>query len=228
MNTVMKRALYLVALACALARPVWAQTPVQVYPADLSVPFGSVTGTLVLIEDTLAFIDDSQPDASFAIRRDDMVDFTHTGDTLSISTRSPIVYRSNELPRVRLRVGLAEELVAWHARPQTATTRPGSAPALAPGGPVATYEVQHDHRLGTCQGRLIINETDFGFESVTDVNHSRRWEYADIKEIEQDGIYKLTVTPFVGNQYNLEFIGKGLDRRTYNQVVDRVTAVRAR
>jgi hypothetical protein len=40
----------------------------------------------------------------------------------------------------------------------------------------------HDHR-----GKLVVTATGVNFEDVSDADHSRKWTYAQIKELKRDG-----------------------------------------
>lgn len=90
-----------------------------------------------------------------------------------------------------------------------------------------TIQAQHNHRLrGSCVGQLTILEDRVSFESVGDVDHSRQWFFADIREVKQDGIYKIEVTPFLGNNYDLELSGRGLNSQEFGNLVDSIAAAR--
>src|SRR5687767_15977761 len=67
-----------------------AQTKVEVKKAELSVPFGTVKGTAVLVGDYLVFIDEQQVQSSFAIARSEIQKITSEERGVSIETRQPI------------------------------------------------------------------------------------------------------------------------------------------
>lgn len=83
-----------------------------------------------------------------------------------------------------------------------------------------------DHRTGSCEGRLVISDTRLTYESVNEIGDSRQWVYRDIREVSQDGPYRLQITPFLGNTHSLELIGDGLDTGQFRTLVDLVTAAR--
>lgn len=66
-----------------------------------------------------------------------------------------------------------------------------------------------------------------GFESIDEINDSRQWMLVDLKEVKQDGIYKLKVEPFVGDTFNFELTGKGMDSGEYRRLVDRIAKARS-
>ena len=65
-----------------------AETTVQVRNADLSVPFGSVSGRIVTVGDYLVFIDEERPEMSFAIARTHIQNITAQDDTVVIESKS--------------------------------------------------------------------------------------------------------------------------------------------
>jgi hypothetical protein len=65
-----------------------AETTVQVRNADLSVPFGSVSGRIVTVGDYLVFIDEERPEMSFAAARTDIQNITAQDDTVVIESKS--------------------------------------------------------------------------------------------------------------------------------------------
>jgi hypothetical protein len=65
------------------------QSGVTAREAELSVPFGSASGTVVLVGDRLVFVDEERLDASFAIARDDIKAFEMDGELVTVTTRAP-------------------------------------------------------------------------------------------------------------------------------------------
>jgi hypothetical protein len=221
----MRTFLLTIALVLAPYSLAAAQTTVQVANAELSVPFGTASGKIVLAGEYLIFIDDEKPDASFAITRKDIQKISTEGDVITIETRQPIRDRSGERSRfsVRLTAGnlaLAEwSGVALPASPSSVTT--GKAEIL-------TYQTRHKHLLGlgSCSGRLIITESRISYETSDKAEDARQWELRDIKEFKQEGPYILEVEPFIGNKYRFELEGKGMDIQDYKAVVARITTAR--
>ncbi len=86
--------------------------------------------------------------------------------------------------------------------------------------------MRHDHRIGGCDGRLIVEMDRVSFESITNVNHSRQWGLKDIKELKRSNPYGIEVVPFSGETYNLGIQGRGMSNDEYKALVDRITAAR--
>lgn len=234
--------LLVVAVACLLAgtAPLPAQTGGSAYEAELSVPFGTAQGKLLLLGDYLVFVDDLQLPDSFVISRDVIERVTGGSQMVNIETKRPVRDRSGERVRFSFRLALGVDPVLvtrWFQSPSVAgaaTTAQAPAPTPVPAGekPVAAgelvYKVRHDHRLGGCQGRLIVTQDRIVFESIDDIGDSRNWLPKDIKELKLDNPYKLTIDPFSGSKYTFEFQGQGMEPEVYRSLVDRVTSARGK
>ena len=226
-NNSMKRSL-LVVLAALWTASSLAQTSVHVYKADLSVPFGVVSGRLITVGEMLVFVDDERPDNSLAISRGGMRSLTSSGDTLTLETVDPVQDRTGARSRLSLRLAGpsdASAILSWY----NDTSRPVSAPLKDNAPPeVQTYQVKHEHRFGSCNGRLMIEPSRIVFESITDIDHSRQWGLRDIKELKRDSPYGIKIVPFSEGSYNLGIQGRGMDSENYRGLVDRITASRTR
>jgi hypothetical protein len=77
-----------------------AQAPVDVQKAELSVPFGTAPGTIVVVGDHLVFIDEEKPDMSFAVPRTELRDLTAENGTVRLELRQPVRDRSGERSRL--------------------------------------------------------------------------------------------------------------------------------
>ena len=75
---------------------------------------------------------------------------------------------------------------------------------------------------------MILSETAVSYESPDRIEDSRIWKLADIKKVEQNGVYKLKVEPFKGGSFEVELIGKAIDSSEFRQLVDRIARARAR
>jgi hypothetical protein len=91
-----------------------------------------------------------------------------------------------------------------------------------------SFQVKHDHFIGSDTGRLMVTPTQVVYESVTDVNNSRQWSLSDIKEVHRDGPYKLKIVPFSGDDYSFQLMGQGMTSGQYQMLVERITGARVR
>jgi len=233
-----------VVVACLLAgaAPLPAQTGGSAYEAELSVPFGTAQGKLLLLGDYLVFVDDLQLPDSFVISRDLIERVTGGSQMVTIETKRPVHDRSGERVRFsfRLTQGADPALVTRWFQGRGATGVGAlaqvpvavRAPAPVPTGEKPTtadelvYKVRHDHRLGGCQGRLVVGQDRIVYESIDNIGHSRNWLLKDIKELKLDNPYTLNIEPFSGGKYTIQFEGQGMEPEVYRSLVDRVTSAR--
>ncbi|HLK46970.1 MAG TPA: hypothetical protein VKT49_02485 [Bryobacteraceae bacterium] len=200
---------------------------------ELAVPFGQVDGQLVINGPYLMFLDSQQSAASFVIPRDDVRNLTATGSEMTLDLARPVQDRGGATNRLVFRLANPEGGLAynqWFHQTAVSPTgeanrTPDAAPrASAPG--TLSLQVKHDHRIGSDMGSLLITPDQMAYESVTNVKDSRQWNYSDIKEIHQDGPYKLKIVPFSGDVYNFDLLGQGLAPDQFQMLVDRVAKAR--
>jgi hypothetical protein len=201
-----------------------AEAPGRALPAELSIPFGSVRGDLVISGDILMFIDQAQPGFSFAISRQNLNSVDIQNGMLVVELREPVRNRAGETDHLVFRVlegQTADPILAWSRAPA------GGFPAQ-PQEQTFSYDAKHDHFIGSDSGRLIIGPERIDYESVTDINQSRQWRYSDIKEIKRDSPYKIEIQPYNGDKYTFSLQGGGMELSTYNLIVQRITGARLR
>lgn len=204
------------------------QVTVQAQKAELSIPFGVARGTIVLVGDLLVFVDEENPSASFAVAREDIKEVRTEQEGVTLELARPIRDRSGTRSRASFRIlgdagaGLID---AWHGRTPAAAASAQPAQARAAEG--LTLTTSHNHRIGSCSGRLLIREDRLIYESLENVSHSREWVLSEIKKIEQKNPYELKVEPFRGNGYDFRLTGGGLDSAEFQRLADRVARARA-
>ncbi|MBP7777429.1 MAG: hypothetical protein KA371_09895 [Acidobacteria bacterium] len=197
-----------------------AQTPLVVSGAELAQGFGAAKGQIALVGNQILFVATDDPKASLAIDRADIAKVDRSGDVVTVTTRRSLGDRDE----FRFRLAQPADLVRWYDGAAVASTAPAR-PAQS--GVLASYQAKHDHRLGSCRGTLVLTNERVAFESIDEINDSRQWQLVDIKEVKQDGVYKLEVKPFLGDTFNFELTGKGMDSGEYRRLVDRIARARA-
>lgn len=219
-------ALVVVAFSSGVA---YAQGPLVLADAELAVPFGAVKGQMAFAGSQILFIATDSQKASLAIERADMTNMQRAGDVVTITTRGMLRDADGERNTFRFRLSEPARLLSWYeaSAPDKATTAltPAALPAPAP-GVLASYQVRHDHALGSCLGTLILTEEGVPFESNDEIEDSRQWKLVDIKKVEQDGAYKLMVESFRGGSFNFDLFAKGMDSGEYRRLVDRIARAR--
>ena len=226
---------------------VFAQTPVKVQKAELSIPFGVVKGKLIAVGDTLVFVDEETPDASFSIEKATIRNFSEADGVITIDTNRPIKDRSGERSKLafRLSEGNGAGLAAWFKDPssmvasavkpngessatKTSTLTASSSSSGMSSETSKVYQArQKRFPMGSTDGKLVISENEIAFESLNDIKRSQRWSYQDIKEIKQESTYLIEVIPFRGDRYKLELQGEGMSSSQFKALTDKVVGARS-
>ncbi len=223
-----------------------AQAPVKVQKAELSIPFGVVKGKLIAVGNTLVFVDEETPDASFSIEKATIRNFSEQDGVITIDTNRPIKDRSGERNKLafRLSEGNGAGLAAWFKDPasivaavksnsdssdtKTVTTTTSSSSGMSSDTAVAKVYQARQKRfpVGSTDGKLVISDKEIAFESLNDIKRSQRWSYQDIKEIKQESAYIIEIAPFRGDKYKLELQGEGMSSAQFKALTDRIAASR--
>ena len=106
-----------------------AQTTAQVQKADLAIPFGTVSGKIVMAGDHLVFIDEERPDQSFVVARNDVKDLIIQDRTASLELSRPVQDRSGERSWLNFRLASGEtvSLKRWFGSALTTPAAPATA-----------------------------------------------------------------------------------------------------
>ncbi|MEJ5367305.1 MAG: hypothetical protein WHT08_03240 [Bryobacteraceae bacterium] len=195
-----------------------------------AVPFGQIQGKLVLYGDYLVFVDSEQPASSFVAPKAIIESLSADGATITVQLRSAVRNRSGEVRRVTFRAlsGDPAPVTSWYGSgaAMPGSPNPAASSRAAPEG-AKVFQARHNHRLGSCSGRLLVTADRVSYESTDSVSHSRRWELKQIREISLPNPYELNVRPFSGSNFKLLLEGSGMDPDTYKELVDRIAAARA-
>ncbi len=206
---------------------------VQIIPVEITVPFGTAPGKLILHDGYAVFLDDEKPESSFAVARMDMTGFATEAGMLNALFKKNFRDRAGEKNRLSLRAVRAEDsdtLQRWFSAPPANPAISSAAAAKDGDTPIEfKLEVQQKKRFGKNQkGRLMLAGSQLIFESIDDPSSSRRWELKEIKSLENKNPYELRVEPFTGDDYRFEFVGTPIEAAQYKSLVDKVTASRVR
>lgn len=212
---------------CLVAAPAAAQSPLAVTGAELAVPFGAAEGHVALVGSQLLFVAAEDARQSLAIDRADIANLDRAGDVVTIRTRRALRDTSGDRDVFRFRLADASGVMSWYGSKAAMAAAPATPAPPATSAVLASYQVKHDHRLGSCQGTLILTADKMSFESLDEIDDSRQWALADIKEVDQSGAYKLKVVPFLGDTFNFELTGKGMDSGEFRRLTDRIARARS-
>lgn len=213
----------------ALSGVLWAQTEIRVYQASLAggVP---VSGRLILVGDTLAFVDDERPEASFAVARSDISTLSSEDTTVTAQLREGVQDRAGSFTRLIVRLQTPAEGAAvqrWFGGEGEESTISQSDPASSGSAERLTFSAQRNKRMrSNTDGRLIVDGERIIFESTDNASESRRWELREIREVKLNNPYELVVQTFRGEKYKLMLSGTGMDNSQHREIVDRVTKAR--
>jgi hypothetical protein len=192
----------------------------------LAVPFGVVNGQLVISGQNLMFVDGENPSGSFVVPRNDVRNVNTQADQLTFDLSRPVQDSGGQTSRLVFRLDNpsgAQQFVQWFRQ---TTAGEANRTAENPQQESMSFQVKHDHFIGSDRGRLMITPTQIVYESVSNVNDSRQWNMSDIKEVHRDGPYKIKITPFTGDDYSFEMLGQGMTSDQYQTLVERVTNAR--
>ena len=234
-------AVCLIAPNGAIAQPSTAPSPTaspntgngQAQHVQLAVPFGTVNGQLVISGQNLMFINGQDPSGSFVVPRGDIRNASVQNGDLTFDLTRPVRDPGGSTSRLVFRAANpdgAQQFTRWFHETQPATgeaNRVTEPPAGANAQqPLMSFQVKHDHFIGSDSGRLMVTPTQVVYESVTNVDNSRQWNLSDIKEVHRDGPYKLKLVPFSGDDYSFELMGQGMTSDQYQMLVERITSAR--
>jgi len=211
-----------------------AQTPLVLIDAELALSFGAAKGQVAFVGSHILFVSAERPKSSLAIDRADIAKMERAGDVTTITTRRPLRDAEGDRDTFRFRPSDPSALMRWYeampapAAPSAPAAASPTSSTPAPASAVlASYPAKHDHKIGSCQGTVILTADAVSFESTDRIEDARQWKLVDIKKVEQNGIYKLKVEPFQGDAFNFELNGKGIDSGEFRQLVDRIARAKA-
>ena len=109
----------------------FAETTALVQKADLAIPFGTVSGNIVMAGDHLVFIDEERLDQSFVIARTDVDDLTVQDGTARLELHRQVHDRSGQRSQLSFRLANSDtaSLQRWFGA--TAMVPAASAPAFS-------------------------------------------------------------------------------------------------
>jgi hypothetical protein len=216
----------------------WAAEHIIPHQAQLSGALGTDTGTLVTVGDQLVFIDNVNPNNSFAISRSEISNLNLQNGVMSIGLNRPFNLPVGAGSQMVVRFNNANSpavIANWvgipitnativqadrNATTTTTTTTTGVLPAAAE----YNFNVKHDDDTG----RLIVGPNALNYTSLTKPEKSRTWSYAEIKEFKRDkDDNTLRVQPYHGDSYKFKLTdGAGMADTVYNMIADRIVAAR--
>jgi len=176
----------------------------------------------------MTFIDDNNPDMSFIIPKRDVRAAKWEGGRLSIQLASPYTSSlgqgSSDLVLVMPDQASAGSVINWIGVPVAGFS--GEADRAMPSGSALQItDVRFDVKNGDQQGKLMLQDSELVFESLSDAKHSRRWKYSDIRELTHND-HEIKVQPYHGDKYEFQFKNRAMLDTAYNLMSDKVVNAR--
>lgn len=216
------------ALTMALAAGVTWAADLYVQRATLWSPNGTAQGKLVIRGDQMTFIDDNNPDMSFIVPKSDVRAARWEGGRLTVNVAHP--YTSSlgadreDVIFVMPDQTSAGSVISWVGVPVAGFTGEADRVVVAPSNLQIT-DVRFDVNNGDQKGKLMLQNDELVFESLSDAKHSRHWKYTDVRELSKNG-KEIKIQPYHGDKYEFQFHNKAMLETAYNLLSDKVVAAR--
>src|SRR5687767_101739 len=72
------------------------------------------------------------------------------------------------------------------------------------------------------EGRLVVTENSFLFESSLKDDASRRWDFRSIRALRKPNYREVVLEPFEGSGFIFEIVDPGIDDLQYKQILGRL------
>jgi hypothetical protein len=209
------------AVFALVAANLFAADQLTVHKVQLTGPSGSVNGKVVGVGDYLIFVDDDQPAKSFLIPRGEIREARNGNGTVVVQMARPVTDRFGSRSNLEMRIVdpatgavLSKMLGVPVERGRTET--------------VYSLDVRHDHKgHGGCDGKLIADDTNLRFESVTEASHSRTWNYNALEKFDSERDHALLhVRPVSGEGYDFNVRNGATAGAMYKLVADKIIVAR--
>jgi hypothetical protein len=207
--------------ALLLSANTYAADQLTVHKVTLAGPSGSINGKIVGVDDYLIFVDDDQPAKSFVIPRGEIRTASNSNGAVIVEMARPVMDRYGSRSNLELRLvdpSSATVFSKWIGVPEER------------GRTETTYslDVRHDHNgNGGCNGKLIADDSRLRFESVTEADHSRTWNYNSLQKFDVEKDHSIIkVVPISGEKYSFNVINGATAGAMHKLVADKIVAAR--
>jgi hypothetical protein len=207
--------------ALSVSSLLMAEDQITIQKVTVNTPSGTISGKVVGTGDRLVFIDDADPGKSFTLNRGEVRNHSAEDGAILVEMERPATDQAGTVSNVRITVvdpANATALTQWMSMPQqrsrTITTH--------------STDVRHDHEgRGECNGKLIADDTTLRFESVTEADHSKTWNYNDIQSFQEEKDHSLLkVTAKDGQKYQFKTVNGATAGAVYDLVSKKIVAAR--
>jgi hypothetical protein len=198
-----------------------AEEPLTIQKVTVNTPSGTISGKVVGTGDNLVFVDDNDPQKSFTLSRGRIRNYTTQDGAILVELERPTSDQAGTQSNVRITVvdpANATALTQWIGMPVQRSRS------------VTTYstDVRHDHKgKGECNGKLLADDSTLRFESVSEANHSRSWNYNDLQSFQEEKDHSLLkVTAKDGEKYEFRTTNGKTASGLYDIVSQKIVGAR--
>ena len=199
-----------------------ADEPLTIQKVTVNTPSGVISGKVVGTGDNLVFVDDNDPQKSFTLNRGRIRNYTTEKGEILVELERPAFDQPGTQSNVRITVvdpANATALTQWIGLPVERSRS------------VTTYstDVRHDHKgKGECNGKLLADDTMLRFESVSEANHSRTWNYNDLQSFQEEKDHSLLkVTAKYGEKDEFKTVNGKTAGALYDIVSQKIVGARS-
>ena len=194
---------------------------ITIQKVTVNTPSGVITGHVVGTGDQLVFVDDSDNKKSYTLSRGAVRNYKSENGDIIVELARPETDASGTVSNVRITVLDQKNqavLTQWMAMPQERSRT------------VTTYttDVKHDHYgKGECNGKLIADDQNLRFESISDASHSRSWNYNDVQSFNKEKDHSLLkVVGKNSEKYDFKTVNGKTAGALYDLVAQKIVAAR--
>jgi hypothetical protein len=199
----------------------YSEEQITIQKVTVNTPSGVITGKVIGTGDQLVFVDDSDTQKSFTLTRGAVRNYKSENGDIVVELARPESDAAGTVSNVRITVVDEKNqaaLTQWMAMPQERSRT------------VTTYttDVKHDHHgQGECNGKLIADDQSLRFESITEANHSRTWNYNDLQTFDKEKDHAmLKVVGKNGDKYDFKTVNGKTAGGLYDLVSQKIVAAR--
>lgn len=216
-------------LAGALAATTaWAADQMLASRVQVDGPMGVDTGHLVLTNNQLVFVDDTNPDGTFAVPRTDIsnLNLDENSGMLTIALSRPVTNDLGQQSNVVLRVSGSQgpdQIASWVGLPVNTTGEASRMMTTTTGPAPIPSQMSFAARCHGDDGRLVVNRYGITWEDLSDRDDSRSWTYPQIRELKREnGNTAVEIKTYDGNSYRFHVQGPFMTDTVYNAVANRI------
>jgi hypothetical protein len=199
----------------------YGEEQLTIQKVTVNTPSGPISGKVIGTGDKLVFVDDANPEKSFTLTRGSVRNYKSENGDILVELARPESDTAGTVSNLRITVVDQKNqaaLTQWMEMPQERSRT------------ITTYstDVKHDHLgKGSCTGKLIADDSSLRFESISEANHSRTWNYNDLQTFSKEKDHSLLkVVSKNGEKYDFQTVNGKTAGGVYDLVSQKIVAAR--